>query len=169
MRKDELFGGREQKSLNVLKSSVDYVLGEIKPTLDESLKAESVVNDSLGVINNSDVNTTYSAFDNVNNFDVNSNNMDNSSFSQGQSESRAKVRVLTPNNSPAIRDNVNVGSNFADDRNYGSAVSYNANSTNFVNNSKQAGSAQTLILIYTAILVVMVIAVSLVIMKSLGI
>ena len=156
MRKDELFGGREQKSLNVLKSSVDYVLGEIKPILDESLKAESVVSDSLGVINNSDVNTTYSAFDNMNNFDVNSNNMDNSSFSQGQSESRAKVRVLTP-------------SNFADDRNYGSVVSYNANSTNFVNNSKQAGSAQTLILIYTAILVVMVIAVSLVIMKSLGI
>ena len=38
-----------------------------------------------------------------------------------------------------------------------------------VNNSKQAGSAQTLILIYTAILVVMVISVSLVIMKSLGI
>ena len=103
MRKDELFGGREQKSLNVLKSSVDYVLGEIKPILDESLKAESVVSDSLGVINNSDVNTTYSAFDNMNNFDVNSNNMDNSSFSQGQSESRAKVRVLTPNNSPAIK------------------------------------------------------------------
>lgn len=169
MRKDELFGGREQKSLNVLKSSVDYVLGEIKPTLDESLKAESVVNDSLGVINNPEVNTTYSVFDNMNNFDVNSNNMDNSSFSQGQGESRSKVRVLTPNNRPAIRDNVNGENNYLDNRNYVFNAGYNANGTNFVNNSKQAGSAQTLILIYTAILVVMVIAVSLVIMKFLGI
>ncbi|MGM9879099.1 MAG: hypothetical protein ACI31R_03660 [Bacilli bacterium] len=156
MRKNDNFGGREQKSLDALESSIGYVLNEMKPTLDEGLKAESVVNDSLGVINDFDVNATSSAFDNM-----------NSSF-QGQSESRAKVRVLTPNNRPAIRDTATPGNNYFDNNNNVSNDGSFVNNQNFVN-SKQSGSVQSLILIYTAILVVMVVLVSLVILKFLGI
>lgn len=152
MHKNDNFGGREQKSLDALESSIKYVYDSMKPTLDESLKAESVVNDSLGVINNN-----YANSDDVNNYS-----------SQGQSESRAKVRVLTPNNRPVVKDNYNeVNSNFGSN-NYGFNAGYSAGNQEFVN-SKQSGSVQTLILIFTAILVVMVVLVSLVIMRFLGI
>lgn len=153
MRKDELFGGREQKSLDALESSIRYVYDSMKPTLDEALKAQSVVNDSLGVINNS--------YDNMN--DVNNYS------SQGQSDSRAKVRVLTPNNRPVVKDNYNEVSNNFSNNNYGFNAGSSAGDQGFVNsNYTQSGSAQTLILIFTAILVVMVVLVSLVILKFLG-
>ncbi|MGN0993302.1 MAG: hypothetical protein ACI4PE_05230 [Bacilli bacterium] len=152
MRKNDNFGGREQKSLDALESSIKYVYDSMKPTLDESLKAESVVNDSLGVINNS-----YANSNDVNNYS-----------SQGQSESRAKVRVLTPNNRPVVKDNYNEVSNNFGSNNYGFNAGYSADNQGFVN-PKQSGSAQTLILIFTAILVVMVVLVSLVIMRFLGI
>lgn len=152
MRKDELFGGREQKSLDALGSSIRYVYDSMKPTLDEALKAQSVVNDSLGVINNNSV-------------DVN-----DSAFSQGQSDSRAKVRVLTPNNRPVVKDNYNEVSNNFSNNNYGFNAGSSAGDQGFVNsNYTQSGSAQTLILIFTAILVVMVVLVSLVILKFFGI
>lgn len=152
MRKDELFGGREQKSLDALESSIRYVYDSMKPTLDEALKAQSVVNDSLGVINNNSV-------------DVN-----DSDFSQGQSDSRAKVRVLTPNNRPVVKDNYNEVSNNFSNNNYGFNAGSSAGDQGFVNsNYTQSGSAQTLILIFTAILVVMIVLVSLVILKFLGI
>ena len=152
MRKDELFGGREQKSLDALESSIRYVYDSMKPTLDEALKAQSVVNDSLGVINNNSV-------------DVN-----DSAFSQGQSDSRAKVRVLTPNNRPVVKDNYNEVSNNFSNNNYGINAGSSAGDQGFVNsNYTQSGSAQTLILIFTAILVVMVVLVSLVILNFPGI
>lgn len=152
MRKDELFGGREQKSLDALESSIRYVYDSMKPTLDEALKAQSVVNDSLGVINNNSV-------------DVN-----DSAFSQGQSDSRAKVRVLTPNNRPVVKDNYNEVSNNFSNNNYGFNAGSSAGDQGFVNsNYTQSGSVQTLILIFTAILVVMVVLVSLVILKFFGI
>lgn len=152
MRKDELFGGREQKSLDALGSSIRYVYDSMKPTLDEALKAQSVVNDSLGVINNNSV-------------DVN-----DSAFSQGQSDSRAKVRVLTPNNRPVVKDNYNEVSNNFSNNNYGFNAGSSAGDQGFVNsNYTQSGSAQTLILIFTAILVVMVVLVSLVILNFPGI
>lgn len=152
MRKDELFGGREQKSLDALESSIRYVYDSMKPTLDEALKAQSVVNDSLGVINNNSV-------------DVN-----DSAFSQGQSDSRAKVRVLTPNNRPVVKDNYNEVSNNFSNNNYGFNAGSSAGDQGFVNsNYTQSGSAQTLILIFTAILVVMVVLVSLVILNFPGI
>ena len=152
MRKDELFGGREQKSLDALESSIRYVYDSMKPTLDEALKAQSVVNDSLGVINNNSV-------------DVN-----DSAFSQGQSDTRAKVRVLTPNNHSVARDASNFENNYSDTRNYSANGGYIPGYSNSVSsNYTQSGSAQTLILIFTAILVVMVVLVSLVILKFLGI
>lgn len=151
MRKDELFGGREQKSLDALESSIRYVYDSMKPTLDEALKAQSVVNDSLGVINNNSV------------------GVNDSDFSQGQSDSRAKVRVLTPNNRPVVKDNYNEVSNNFSNNNYGFNAGSSAGDQGFVNsNYTQSGSAQTLILIFTAILVVMVVLVSLVILKFLG-
>lgn len=152
MRKDELFGGREQKSLDALGSSIRYVYDSMKPTLDEALKAQSVVNDSLGVINNNSV------------------GVNDSDFSQGQSDARAKVRVLTPNNRPVVKDNYNEVSNNFSNNNYGFNAGSSAGDQGFVNsNYTQSGSAQTLILIFTAILVVMVVLVSLVILKFLGI
>ena len=152
MRKDELFGGREQKSLDALGSSIRYVYDSMKPTLDEALKAQSVVNDSLGVINNNSV------------------GVNDSDFSQGQSDSRAKVRVLTSNNRPVVKDNYNEVSNNFSNNNYGFNAGSSAGDQGFVNsNYTQSGSAQTLILIFTAILVVMVVLVSLVILKFLGI
>lgn len=152
MRKDELFGGREQKSLDALGSSIRYVYDSMKPTLDEALKAQSVVNDSLGVINNNSV------------------GVNDSDFSQGQSDSRAKVRVLTPNNRPVVKDNYNEVSNNFSNNNYGFNAGSSAGDQGFVNsNYTQSGSAQTLILIFTAILVVMVVLVSLVILKFFGI
>ena len=152
MRKDELFGGREQKSLDALESSIRYVYDSMKPTLDEALKAQSVVNDSLGVINNNSV------------------GVNDSDFSQGQSDSRAKVRVLTPNNRPVVKDNYNEVSNNFSNNNYGFNAGSSAGDQGFVNsNYTQSGSVQTLILIFTAILVVMVVLVSLVILKFLGI
>lgn len=152
MRKDELFGGREQKSLDALESSIRYVYDSMKPTLDEALKAQSVVNDSLGVINNNSV------------------GVNDSDFSQGQSDARAKVRVLTPNNRPVVKDNYNEVSNNFSNNNYGFNAGSSAGDQGFVNsNYTQSGSAQTLILIFTAILVVMVVLVSLVILKFLGI
>lgn len=152
MRKDELFGGREQKSLDALGSSIRYVYDSMKPTLDEALKAQSVVNDSLGVINNNSV------------------GVNDSDFSQGQSDARAKVRVLTPNNRPVVKDNYNEVSNNFSNNNYGFNAGSSAGDQGFVNsNYTQSGSAQTLILIFTAILVVMIVLVSLVILKFLGI
>lgn len=152
MRKDELFGGREQKSLDALESSIRYVYDSMKPTLDEALKAQSVVNDSLGVINNNSV------------------GVNDSDFSQGQSDARAKVRVLTPNNRPVVKDNYNEVSNNFSNNNYGFNAGSSAGDQGFVNsNYTQSGSAQTLILIFTAILVVMIVLVSLVILKFLGI
>lgn len=152
MRKDELFGGREQKSLDALGSSIRYVYDSMKPTLDEALKAQSVVNDSLGIINNNSV------------------GVNDSDFSQGQSDSRAKVRVLTPNNRPVVKDNYNEVSNNFSNNNYGFNAGSSAGDQGFVNsNYTQSGSAQTLILIFTAILVVMVVLVSLVILKFFGI
>ena len=152
MRKDELFGGREQKSLDALGSSIRYVYDSMKPTLDEALKAQSVVNDSLGFINNNSV------------------GVNDSAFSQGQSDARAKVRVLTPNNRPVVKDNYNEVSNNFSNNNYGFNAGSSAGDQGFVNsNYTQSGSAQTLILIFTAILVVMVVLVSLVILKFLGI
>lgn len=159
MRKDELFGNREQESLKTLGPATMYVLNAMKPTLDANLKAQSVVNNSLDFINSSDnvVNNVNDGFD--------------PSLGQGQSETRAKVRVLTPNNTPGVRSSVSeVNNSFDTNRNYyAPSAGYSDNSQSNSNVFGNIGSAQTLILIFTAILVVMVFLVSFVIMNFLGV
>lgn len=150
MRDDFKF--KEQGIIDNAKSACEIVKAKSALELELYRQSKSAIKDSINEINNV------------------GNQFDSSMNSGGQSDSRVKVLVRT-NSNQSFRPNTNLENNY----DFGSAnVTYTApgfgdssdNSNKWYGN---VGSAQTLILICTAILVVLVVAVSLGIMKYLGI
>ncbi len=161
MRNGDLFGYREGASLDVASGEIKRTLGEMKPVLDEGLKRESVIGNSID-----NISSTYSAFD------VPSNPFA-SDGAFGDAQSKSKVRVLTPNNNGPVKPNVvPVEDNFASGgRQYVDTSNFSStqgSSTSWLPRTGSGGSVQTLILIYTAILVALVMFVSLVVINFFG-
>lgn len=150
----------ENDILNNLSVSIDKFKGELEPLLNAKVKGDSAISSSLAAINKPDVRTTYvaSGFDLKSGMD---NNYDGNDIGHnGQSKAKTLVRTMQtgPGYAPvsAVRD---------DSSSYGYSSYQDINSDNGLS---MGGGAQTLILIFTAILVVMVVLVSLIVMKYIG-
>ena len=179
------FGSYEEDYLKETSRAILDVKGRLP--LDEYLKSQSVVNSSVNQING--VNNGYGNYGNVNN-GVNTgmnNNYGGSGVNYpdnvygsnpnsgygGNAETRQKTLVRKmdgPGYTPGV-NNAFYSQNDAS-RQYmgGSNMGYYGNDSGSANNPwlNKAGSTQTLILIFTAILVVLVVIVSLVVMKYMG-
>ena len=181
------FGSYEEDYLKETSRAILDVKGRLP--LNEYLESQSVVNSSVNQING--VNSVPSGYANMNN-GVNTgmnNNYGGSGVNYagdvygsspnpnpgygGNAETRQKTLVRKmdgPGYTPGV-NNVSYGQNDAS-RQYmgGSNMGYYGNDGGSTNNPwlNKAGSTQTLILIFTAILVVLVIIVSLVVLKYMG-
>ncbi len=143
---DKFNGDWENRMLNEISSSTKEVENALKPVLNEKINSESATMDSMNYIDGQ--------------------NMGNNETLA--SESRGKVRVLTPNNNYVNHD-FNSNNDYNNEQNMVSNnydSSSNPPSNPFFNT---LGSAQALILISTAVLVVLVFIVSFSIMKYIGI
>ncbi len=167
------FGSYEEDYLKETSRAILDVKGKLP--LDEYLKSQSVVNSSVNQINgvNADMNNNYASSE-VNYsgevYDLNSSSA--SDYGENaETKQKTLVRKMNgPGYTPSV-NNVSYGQNDAS-RQYmgGSNTGYYGNDGGNTNNPwlNKAGSIQTLILIFTAILVVLVIIVSLVVMKYMG-
>lgn len=166
------FGSYEEDYLKETSRAILDVKGRLP--LDEYLKSQSVVNSSVNQIN-----SIPSDYANMNN-GMNNNNYSGEVYGSspnpgygGNAETRQKILVRKmdgPGYTPGV-NNVSYVQNDAS-RQYmgGSNMGYYGNDGGSANNPwlNKAGSTQTLILIFTAILVVLVIIVSLVVLKYMG-
>lgn len=170
------FGSYEEDYLKETSKAILDVKGRLP--LDEYLKSQSVVNSSVNQINsipsdyanmNAGVN---SGMNNNNNFgDVYGSNSNPGYGGNAETRQKTLVRKMNgPGYTPGVN---NVSYSQSDNSGQymgGSSMGYYGNNSGSADNPwlNKAGSTQILILIFTAILVVLVIIVSLVVMKYMG-
>lgn len=162
------FGSYEEDYLKETSKAILDVKGKLP--LDEYLKSQSVVNSSVNQINS--IPSDYANMNN-NNYsgDVYGSNSNPGYGGNAETRQKTLVRKMNgPGYTPGV-NNVSYNQNDTSGQYMGgSNMGYYGNNSGSADNPwlNKAGSTQTLILIFTAILVVLVIIVSLVVMKYMG-
>ena len=151
----------ENGVLDKFPENIDVLKKELAPLLNAKIKGESVISSSVDALEHTPVvSTNYVAPG----FGGNDFGYDNEGMGQDNSQTKAKQRVLTRSVGPGMVTSVSS----PEPPRY-TPVSYGSyEDINNDNGFSMSGSAQTLILICTAILVVMVVFVSLIVMKYMG-
>lgn len=157
MPKRGIFGSYEEE----FKKATSSVISEVKEKLplDEYLRGQSVINNSVNNINNYD--SYNSSFDSGYN---NGNSMGNFEVKQKTLVRKMNTPYGYSNEAPQV-DSTN-NSNYS--QQYMGGSSFDSVSSNDMWGNR-TGFTQTLVLIMTAILVVLVVTVSLVVMNYIGI
>lgn len=154
------FGSYEDTYKNLATKAAKEVESEMIGPLKEYLDIQSASKDSLRTINgDSSSYSTYVAPGFVNNDTISDYSSSSNTYGGSEGQSRGYQRVLTKPNShdTYIPRNDDITNNGYYRGGYSGGIG-----------DSQSGSTQTLVLIYTAILVVLVITISLVVMKYLS-
>lgn len=163
------FGSYEEDYLKETSKAILDVKSKLP--LDEYLKSQSVVNSSVNQINS--IPSDYANMNNNSNYsgDVYGSNSNPGYGGNAETRQKTLVRKMNgPGYTPGV-NNVSYNQNDTSGQYMGgSNMGYYGNNSGSADNPwlNKAGSTQTLILIFTAILVVLVIIVSLVVMKYMG-
>lgn len=160
------FGSYEDDYLKETSNAISDVKNMLP--LDDYLKAQSVVNSSVSQINNVGVNNGYNGNSSFGDYVSDGNNSSYGNVSSQKQKTLVRKMETPSGYTPGVNNRYsNVDSSFSNQyMNNNMGYSNVENSNPWLNKS---GSTQTLILIFTAILVVLVVIVSLLVLKYMGI
>lgn len=160
------FGSYEDDYLKETSKAISDVKNMLP--LDDYLKAQSVVNSSVSQINNVGVSNEYNGNSSFGDYVSDGNNSGYGNVSSQKQKTLVRKMETPSGYVPGVNNRYsNVDSSFSNQyTNNNMGYSNVENSNPWLNKS---GSTQTLILIFTAILVVLVVIVSLLVLKYMGI
>lgn len=155
LNKDKYYSNAEEEILNNIPKSIKYIQGQMQSVLDEKMKSQSVVNDSLNSI---DPNMNYNTMQGNLNNNVNSNPV--------QTQDKVRVRTLetpvksvVPPVAPVDNNYIN-NQNYANIPNYNGGVNYGNNGESNYSQGSMNGVSTTSILLLTVVFIALVFLVS---------